>query len=368
MLNFLRSKELILGIETEKLFFSLAVLVLTFLIKKTFSSIIGKRLLKIVEKTASKYDDIIINAIIPPIKVFITLTGLYYAIFYLDLHYPKRISINPFLFKIYTVALSTVSVWCFFRLTDFVIEIFKVNLAKKSSSEEELSKQLVPMLHQVLKIIVISLGGILVVQTLGYSVGSLLAGIGIGGLAIALAAQETLANLFGTVVIVVTKPFKVGEMIKFNNYEGTIESITFRSTQIRSLSRTLITVPNKMITSEAIENLSAMEKRRVRFTIGLTYSSSSEKIQSLVTKIKLFLDTEKDVIPESSVVVFNEFGASSLDILVQYFTVEIDFKLYLETKQKINFKIMELVKNEGLEFAFPSKSIYFENPLQLKKD
>jgi len=228
--------------------------------------------------------------------------------------------------------------------------------------------QLDPILKKTFRTMVVIIGGIAVIQNLGYSVGSLLAGLGIGGLAIALAAQETLANLFGSIVMLTDKPFTVGDWIQFRDVDGNVEAIGMRSTRIRTWSKSLVVVPNKLLTSEIIENWSAMPKRRVKMTIGVTYDSPREKVEELVKRVRRLLADDPDINQEFNLVNFTGFGPSSLDIFIYYFTKTTKWAEYLAIRQRINLEIMGLVEALGLSFAFPSRTVYFGDTLHTTKE
>lgn len=363
MFESINFQQEILGIPLGRVTISFLILLATFVLRKIFDSVISKQLKKISQKTKVKYDDIIVNSIIPPLNALIILIGCFYAISILKLNFIEGVDFKDFLIKSYKTAFAVIGIWSIFRLTELFIEIIK-NLIEKSSGDNELANQFTPMLRQSLRVAIVVLGGILIIQNLGYSVGSLLAGVGIGGLAIALAAQDTLANLFGTIVMLTDKPFKVGDWIEFKGVDGDVESVGFRSVKIRTWAKSLVTIPNKMITSEVIENWSAMPKRRVKMTIGVTYKSKPEQVENLVIKIRELLKGSPEVSQDFFLVNFTGFNAFSLDILVYYFTVTTGWAEHLAVRQKLNLEIMKLIEELGLNFAFPTQSVYFENQLK----
>jgi len=199
-----------------------------------------------------------------------------------------------------------------------------------------------------------------VVQLLGYSVSSLLAGLGIGGLAVALALQDTLSNFFGSIFIFVDRPFRVGDMVRIDDVEGTVEEIGFRSTRIRTWPATLVSIPNKTVAESVVDNWSKMPKRRVFQTVGVTYETSADQMERAVAAIRKILEDDAGVDPEFLVVRFEDFGASSLDIRVAYFTKATDYAGYLETRERVNLAIMRALEQLGLSIAFPTHTVYFE--------
>ncbi|MCP4726556.1 MAG: mechanosensitive ion channel family protein, partial [bacterium] len=181
------------------------------------------------------------------------------------------------------------------------------------------------------------------------------------GLAFALAAKDTVANLFGSVTILLDRPFVVGDWIETPSIEGTVEDIRLRSTQIRTFANAQVTVPNSTLANSAITNWSRMKKRRIKYKLGVTYSSNSGQIEECVKKIKGMLETHPDVHQEVIFVYFTDFGGSALELFLYFFTMTTVWKEYLEVRQDINLKIMKIVEELGMSIAFPSQSVYIEN-------
>lgn len=366
-----KSLELqILQIPLERYLISIGIFTLALLIRLIFNRHILKLLKKWTTKTEFRYDDLFIEAIHPPFSALIIISGLFSAIFSLGISPapdapPDAFHLSKFLHEIYPITLSVIAVWAAFRLSNLLAYIIREIFNRNN---EELAVQFSDLFKQTLRILVLVIGGIWILQNLGYSVGSLLAGLGIGGLAVALAAQDTLANFFGTIVMVTDRPFKVGDWVQFQNVDGLVEFIGFRSTHVRTWSKSLMIIPNKVLTSEIIQNWSAMSRRRVRMTIGFTYDSRSEKIQLFLEKVREMLKNDPDVDPEVIQVFFTDFGASSLDMLVNYFTRAVQMAEHLRVRERINLKIMKLAEETGLSFAFPSQTVYFGNELPIGKN
>jgi MscS family membrane protein len=250
--------------------------------------------------------------------------------------------------------------WFLFRLVD-VGSQYLVRLAGKTDSK--LDDQLIPVIRKALKATVGVIGFVWVVQLLGYSVSSLIAGLGIGGLAVALALQDTLANFFGSVFIFLDRPFTVGDWIRVDDVEGIVEDIGFRSTRIRTWPATLVAIPNKNMANATVDNWSKMPKRRVMQTVGVTYETTADQMEQAVEGIRDIVENDEGVDKEFIVVRFTDFGDSSLNILVYYFTTAIPFADHTETKQRINLAIMRLLRGMGLSIAFPTRTLYFEGPV-----
>jgi len=221
--------------------------------------------------------------------------------------------------------------------------------------------RLLPFFRTGVKLVIIVMALVILVQEWGYDVSGLIAGIGLGGLALSLAAQDTLANLFGFMAIVGDRPFDVGEYIVTPDVEGSIERVGLRSTQVRRLDQALISVPNNKLANSAILNWSRLSKRRVDYILRVAYDASSEDLRHLLVKIRDMLRQRPTVEPDSVVVYFIEFGDSALHILVRCYLKLADWGQFTAEKELINLDIMDLVNELGLSLAFPSSSIYIEN-------
>lgn len=182
--------------------------------------------------------------------------------------------------------------------------------------------------------------------------------LGIGGLAIALAAQDTLANLIASFIIYLDKPFKVGEIVELGDIRGVVEKIGFRTTRIRTFDKSLLIVPNKKIIDSNLNNISQSNQRRVKFTIGLTYQSAPQSILQIIEEIKVAIRAQSPATAEEMTVRFSDFDASSLSILVIYFVNSNEFEAMVEVKEKINVRIMEIVEQFGCSFAYPTQTLF----------
>jgi len=274
-----------------------------------------------------------------------------------SLRLPTEPNVRAFAYGTLKVLLAADLVWFLFRIVD-VLVAYLARMAKRTDSK--LDDQLVPLIRKALKVTIGVVCGVWVVQLLGYSVSSLLAGLGIGGLAVALALQDTLSNFFGSIFIFLDRPFAVGDMVKVGDVEGIVEQIGFRSTRIRTWSATLVIMPNKHMADAKIDNWSKMPKRRVVQTVGVTYETTADRMEQAVAAIRKLLETDEGVDQEFVIVRFSDFGASSLDITVIYFTKAIAYADHLATKERVNLAIMRALKGLGLSIAFPTRTVYFE--------
>ena len=195
---------------------------------------------------------------------------------------------------------------------------------------------------------------------LGFPTYSVLAGLGVGGLAVALAARDSLANLLGSMLIMIEKPFRVGHYVRVSGGEGTVEDVGFRSTRIRTPDNSLISIPNNSVVNATVENLSLREMRRQRFLIQVTYDTPREKLEELMAGIKQLITDHPMTNKTNFNVRFNDFGESSLNILVYFHIETTDYSAELEAREEILLQIMDLAKELGIDFAFPTRTLVIE--------
>jgi MscS family membrane protein len=348
-------QQTFLGISLGRFSVAFLVLLLSLILKKVLNHIFSKVLFPLASKTNSHYDDQFFQAIRKPAEWLVVIIGIFTAIHIL------RLPVEPVDLRHGAVSLFKVLVtfdvtWVLFNLIG-LIETFLEGWVSKT--ESTLDDQLLPFVRKCLRIFVIFLAVIMTIQNLGYSISGLLASLGIGGLAVALAAKDTLSNIFGSLMILLDRPFHVGDWVKAGDLEGIVEEVGFRSTKIRTFGKTQITVPNNVIANLAVDNISRRPNRRINITVGVTYETKPEQMRQAVAGIREMLRAHPAIDQEFILVNFTEFGASSLDILVYCFTRTVVWADYLEAREDVNLKIMEILDGLGLEIAFPSRSIYF---------
>ena len=235
-------------------------------------------------------------------------------------------------------------------------------------TKNTLDDQLMPALRRIVDIIIWSVGIIYVLDFLDVNVTALLAGISIGGLAIALAAQDTVKNFFGSIMIFIDRPFQIGDWINFDDVDGTVEEVGIRSTRIRSFANSVIYVPNGMLTNKVVNNWGLRQYRRFKTTLGLSYSTPPEKINLFVEGVRKIIEKHHTTRKDYFEVHLNSFGESSINILLYCFFEARDWNEELVGRHEIMYAIMLLMKDLGISFAFPSQSIYIESmPSEEKK-
>lgn len=348
----------IFGISVEKLIMFFVIIFLTFIVRSLFLYIIDKKITALVKKTQTELDDLVINAIRNPFGYLILLHGFYLAV--LSLGLPEKaglVEIKDIVHAIYILAISFILLYFVFKIID-IIAFYLYGVAKKSRST--LDDQLVPLLVKSLRILVVTLGVLFILQNepFDYNITSLLAGLGIGGLAFALAAQNTVSNLFGSITIFSDKPFQLGDWISVGDIEGTVEDVGFRTTRVRRFDQALVTVPNSQFINTGIINYSAMKRRRINFNLGITYGTPVSKIKEAIAGIKKIIAEDAKFDHSFYMVKFNEFGAYSLNIFIYCFAKTTDWAESLAIREEFNLKIMQLLEEIGVDIAFPSQTIY----------
>lgn len=246
--------------------------------------------------------------------------------------------------------------WLIVRLLDALIEEYVVPLAEKT--ESDLDDQLLPLFRKGMKVIIWSLGIIIGLNNAGYDVGAIIAGLGIGGLAFALAAQDTVKNFFGGIMIFADKPFQIGDRIQINGIDGTVKEIGIRSTRIQTLAGRIVTVPNSMFSDNAVENVDREPNRKIILNLGLTYDMKPEDMQKAMEVLKGIAHAQQANIEEDYSVGFNAFGDFSLGIIFIYrIRKEADI---LQTQTDVNLAILKEFAEHGLEMAFPTQTVYHQ--------
>ena len=329
-----------------------------------FRLFISKLLFRLFGKDNSDNDNKKFNSLLKkPLQYFLTLLVLYFSVKFISLpeflNSTEEGSLNlaKYFDKGFNFLLLITIFWTINRSIDFVGYKLK---NKALETESKVDDQLIPFAIDIAKVLTIVLGVVMILgNVFDVNVTALVTGLGIGGVAFALASKESLENLLGSFTIFFDKPFTVGDIVTLGGVTGTVEKVGFRSTRIRTFDKSVVTVPNKNIISTELDNLGARPVRRVKFNIGLTYDTSVENIKNIVDDIQKLIDDHPMTNQEGKVRFLN-FGASSLDIMVLYYVDSPDWEVLIDAQQKINFQIIDIVNKYKCEFAFPSTSVYIE--------
>ncbi len=307
---------------------------------------------RLASRTKTTLDDKLFVALEAPVALLIVVIGAVAAL--------KVLKLSPAADRGiaygYTLAFSFVIFWLLLRAFNTLLD----HAGEIARGRNMGVAAFMPWIKKTLITVFVIFGVLMVAQSLGADVKAFLAGLGIGGLAFALAAQDTLANVFGSVVVAIDQPFKIGEFVQIGANSGTVEDIGLRSTKLRRVDKALIVVPNKIVAAEPVVNLSRFTQRRVEQVFGLTYSTEPAQMSAIVEEIRAMILAEEEVDPTSVIVQFRDLSASSLDIWCVYVVKSPDFLKHMKLRQRLNLKIMEAVAARGLSFAFPSQSVYIE--------
>ncbi len=350
----------ILGITVAQYATALGIILIAFIAKKIFAFFFTKAILPLAQKTRKEFDDRLLTCLKKPAEFLVFLIGLFIAKEVLQLPaepYDLASLANSTLKSLVILTIA----WFCFNLVD-VVDHYLNRWAKQT--ESALDDHLAPLVRKSLRIFIVVMAGLMAIQTFGYPVTGVIASLGIGGLAFAFAAKDTLANIFGSLMIIFDRPFHIGDWIKAGDMEGTVEEVGFRSTKIRTFAKTLISVPNNVIANMALDNYSRMPKRRIKLTVGVTYDASTAQMREAVRGIRELLKNHPAIDQEFFLVNFTDFGASSLDIMVYCFTTTTVWGDYLDAREDVCLKIMETLEELGLDIAFPSTTVYLRKDEQ----
>ena len=325
------------------------LLVAFYLLRRVVTHWIFGFLKKLAARTTTTFDDKLFPALEAPTATFIALLGLFAAIKVLKL----PTSGDDVLRVAMTVAFSVCFFWTLLR----TLNAFLDHLGEVARERQAGVAAFMPWIKKALVTLFVVLGVLLIAQSLGANVRAFLAGLGIGGLAFALAAQDTIANLFGSVVVAIDQPFKLGETVRIGSFVGVVEDIGLRSTKLRAVDKSLIVLPNKMVAAEVVTNLARFTERRIEQVIGLTYEATAEQLESIVNEFRALLLAEAEIAPDSIHVYFRDYSASSLDLWIVYVARDPDFARHLQLRQRMNLAFMRAVQSRGLAFAFPTQTI-----------
>jgi MscS family membrane protein len=252
---------------------------------------------------------------------------------------------------------SLSGIWSAFRVVD-ILDTFWANKAARTSNKFD--DLLVPMISKSLKVFVVVIGIVFAADNLNIDVTSLLAGLGLGGLAFALAAKDLLGNFFGSVTVLLDRPFSIGDWVVIGDIEGMVEQVGFRSTRVRTFYNSLVTMPNSILTTTKIDNMGARRYRRMKTMLAVTYDTPAENIEAFCEGIRKIIQLHPYMRKDMYQVYFNEYGAASLDILVYVFWETPDWSTELRERHRFLLDVLRLARQLGIEFAYPTQTLYLK--------
>jgi MscS family membrane protein len=311
----------------------------------------GAVLTRLVAKTATDHDDTLLPRLDGPIVLAWSLVMAALFLPYLALYAPAHAFVQAVLS---TLALGALF-WALWRSVDVIGRILEVASWVEESAT---ARALLALALRGGKVVVLALGVVSVLSALGYPVAGLLAGLGVGGLALALAFQKTGEHLFGSIALAIDQPFRVGDFVKVEEFVGTVETIGLRSTRFRTLDRTLIAIPNGRLADMRLESFTARDRMRLACTVGLVYGTTAAQMREVLEGLERALRAHPKIWPDAVVVRFKELGASSLDVEVMAWFQTPDWSEFQLIRQEILLKFMEVVERAGTSFAFPTRTVH----------
>lgn len=330
---------------------AVGIFLLFLVFRKLFSKYVFKFILKITKKTPTDFLTFVWLSFEKPLRWLFVVIGIYVAAHYFPYINPK----NPLFLDIYRSSIIILITWGLINVSSTSSALFhKLN----NRMNLEIDQILIPFLSKALRFIIILISFSVILQEFDYSISGLVAGLGIGGLAISLAAQDVIKNFLGGVVIIFEKPFSIGDYVSTSNVEGTVEDITFRSTIIRTDNQALVTVPNSILASSNITNFSKVERKKVEFRLGIAMNTSSEKLEHAIHRLQDYIKNKEAVQSDTVVVTLDKLSETSLELLFSYFVSTTVSKEFLAIKEDINLKVMEILREENIEVASPIQKFY----------
>lgn len=322
---------------------ALGLFVGLFIVFRIFKSIVVARLKKLATKTANNFDDVLIEVIQGISWVFYLVVALYFPL--------KTLAFGEVFEKWLNGIFIVIVVWQVIRFILSLIEYGLGNFAEKKGAKTAFSG-----VRLVLKIVLWSIGLLLILSNLGFNVTSLVASLGIGGIAIALAVQNILGDVLSSFSLYFDKPFQVGDFIVLGENKGTVKKIGLKTTRLETLQGEELVISNNELTSSKIQNFKKMKKRRIVMNFGVVYETNSKKLKKINDIVKKIIDKTKDVDFDRSH--FKEFGDFSLNFEVIFYVLSADYVDYMDKQQEINFAIKEAFEKEKIEMAYPTQTVY----------
>jgi MscS family membrane protein len=339
----------IFGNPIENWLIAIGILVGSFVFVKILYWVFSNIFQKITSKTKNSLDDTLLRTLQKPITFLVIVSAYFYSVKFLHFSLnTESILLNiAYIF----IALGITSIIS--RIIDAVIS--EVILPISEKSETSFDNHLIPVIQKAVRAIIWSLGVVIGLDNIGFDITAMIAGLGIGGLALALAAQDSVKNIFAGIMIFLDKPFKIKDRIKIDGHDGVVEEVGLRSTRIRTLEGRIVTIPNCTFTDNSVINVTSQPALKVKINLGLTYETNEDDMQKAIDILQDIVKNQ-DAITDDYAAGFNGFGDFSLNILFMYYVRPESH--WLNTQTLVNKEVLKRFNEEGLEFAFPTQTIY----------
>lgn len=343
-----------LGLELWQALALVLILVVALVLRRLIRFVMKNRLAGFAERRGARLSAELVKAFATPGAMMIAAVMLRLAYPELGLPLEAALVLSTAARVIVIVALVLV----LYRLVD----VLAAHLSTRAElSESRLDDQMVPLVRTSLKIVLVFVGLLILLQNLNVNVGSLLAGLGIGGLAMALAAKDTIANFFASVMIFIDRPFRIGDLVKVEDVEGRVEEVGFRSSRIRTLADSLVTLPNARLAEAKIENMGARRHRRMLETFSVTYDTPVERIEAFVEGIRAIVWAAERTRKDKFEVHLSRLADSSLDVTLHCYVEAAEWSDELVARHDILLEVLRLAESLGVRFAFPTRTLHVES-------
>lgn len=325
---------------------------------RILSSTMAYAIIRIFTLKSKRAKDIKQSAFYSPLKVFFIILGVYLAVLFLK----RPLNLSSQIMHYVTVGFKILSVIAFAigLAKSFTTKSSLIHKIRKQS-KKEIDDTTLEFILKIVRAVIYIITVFIVLALLKIDLTGLIAGLGIGGLILTLAAQDTAKNLFGGLVIFLDKPFNVGDWIQMDSYEGTIEDITFRTTRIRTFENSILNVPNSKIADSAVINWSKMEQRRYKINLRIELGTPVEKLQKLQQRVEKMLHDRESILDDSTIVRFDNMTEEGINMLIYTYTDSVGYDSYLEECEDINYKLMKILEEENIKVAYDTQNIYVRN-------
>ena len=331
---------------------AVGILILSFVVVKMLYWIFSNVIRRLTSKTKTNLDDVLIDKLEKPLTYLVLILGYWISIHYLVFKEEVELVLENAAYFLLVIDFTAI----LSRIVDALITEIIMPISEKSDSSFD--NQLIPVIQKGVRSIIWILGIIIGLDNIGFDITAMIAGLGIGGLALALAAQDSVKNIFAGIMIFLDKPFRIKDRIQVDGFDGIVEEVGLRSTRLRTLECRIVTIPNSRFTDNSVTNVTSQPTLKVKLNLGLTYDTDEVQMQKAIDILEDIVKNQ-EAITDDYAAGFNGFGDFSLNILFIYY-VKPDSH-WLDTQTLVNKEILRRFNKEGLEFAFPTQTI-------LKKD
>ena len=328
------------------------ILILSFVVVKMLYWIFSNVIRRLTSKTKTNLDDVLIDKLEKPLTYLVLILGYWISIHYLFFKEEVELALENVAYFLLVIDVTAI----LSRIVDALITEIIMPISEKSDSSFD--NQLIPVIQKGVRSIIWILGIIIGLDNIGFDITAMIAGLGIGGLALALAAQDSVKNIFAGIMIFLDKPFRIKDRIQVDGFDGIVEEVGLRSTRLRTLEGRIVTIPNSRFTDNSVTNVTSQPTLKVKLNLGLTYDTDEVQMQKAIDILEDIVKNQ-EAITDDYAAGFNGFGDFSLNILFIYY-VKPDSH-WLDTQTLVNKEVLRRFNKEGLEFAFPTQTI-------LKKD